>query len=141
MYGNYGDRFVLAEGDEILERLRLALGREGMADLAAKTEHAAVVPGAYEALVDALANGLAVTDEEARSIIEMMRQVLQAEAPAAPADPQLPVATKTSQRRDSKGRRNHKPYGFDQLEPELTGPRRDSKGRRLDKPNDPRRRA
>ncbi len=138
MYGNYGDRFVLAEGDEVLARLRLALGREGMADLAAKTANAAAVPGAYEALVDALANGLAVTDEEARSIIEMMRQVLRAEAPAAPADPQLPVATKSERRRDNKGRRIHKPHGLGD-QPEPAGPTRDARGFRLNKPNEARR--
>jgi hypothetical protein len=109
MFGNYGDRYVLAEGDEILERLRLNLGREGMADLAAKTANAAAVPGAYEALIDALAQGLDVTDDEARSIIEMMRQVLKSEAPAAPADPQTPVATKSKPTRDWRGIRLQKP--------------------------------
>ncbi len=139
MYGNYGDRFVLAEGDEILARLRRVLGQDGLVDLAAKAEHAMVVPGAYEALVDALAQGLDVTDAEARSLIEMMREVLKSEAPAAPVDPQAAVATKTSQRRDSKGRRLHKPHGLGD-QPDPTGPRRDARGCRINKPNDPSRR-
>ncbi len=134
MFGNYGDRFVLAEGDEILERLRRVLGKDGLADLAIKTEHAAVVPGAYEALVDALSNGLAITDDEARSLIELMREVLRSEAPAAPEDLQLPVSTKSGPGRDSKGRKIRKSFGFPP-EPEPSGPTRDARGFRLNKPN------
>ncbi len=110
MYGDFGDRFVLEDSDEILARLRRAFGQAGLVELATKAEHAAVVPGAYEQLVDSLAQGLDVTDDEARTIIEMFREVLKAEAPAAPAAPQPAVATKSKPTRDRRGVRLNKPH-------------------------------
>lgn len=93
-----------------------------------------------DVVIDAFRDGLGVTTAEAEEILRAIVTVARGTASTPPEDEEAEeaaVATKSSERRDSKGRMRNKRFG---VTPEYEAPIRDAHGRRVNKPLDPLRR-